>query len=113
MGLVKNLVLVGAGYVLGTRAGHERYEQIKNQATKIWESSTVQAGREKARETASETFNRASEAAAARARETFAAASEKVKNVAQDLRDRGSNNADAGFENEDTEIVVEALSDEA
>ncbi|MDY5585481.1 MAG: hypothetical protein SPG61_06820 [Arcanobacterium sp.] len=113
MGLIKNLVVLGAGYVLGTRAGRERYEQIKEQATKLWESSTVQAGREKARETASETFNRASEAASARARETFAAASEKVKNVAQDLRDRGSANAEANLDNEEQEIIVEALSDEA
>lgn len=36
------LVAAGAGYVLGSRAGRERYEQIKNQANKTWNSPTVQ-----------------------------------------------------------------------
>ncbi|MFC5676668.1 hypothetical protein [Aeromicrobium endophyticum] len=36
------LVVAGAGYVLGSRAGRERYEQIKSQATKTWNSPTVQ-----------------------------------------------------------------------
>ena len=36
------LVVAGAGYVLGSRAGRERYEQIKNQATKTWNNPKVQ-----------------------------------------------------------------------
>ena len=36
------LVVAGAGYVLGSRAGRERYEQIKTQATKAWNNPTVQ-----------------------------------------------------------------------
>ncbi|MET0821690.1 MAG: hypothetical protein ABWY58_12050 [Aeromicrobium sp.] len=36
------LVVAGAGYVLGSRAGRERYEQIKSQATKTWNSPSVQ-----------------------------------------------------------------------
>ena len=36
------LIAAGAGYVLGSRAGRERYEQIKTQATKTWNSPTVQ-----------------------------------------------------------------------
>ena len=32
----------GAGYVLGTRAGRERYEQIRRSAAKIKENPTVQ-----------------------------------------------------------------------
>ncbi|WP_309068517.1 hypothetical protein [Microbacterium sp.] len=39
LGLVIGL---GAGYVLGTRAGRERYEQIKTQALKIWNTDPVQ-----------------------------------------------------------------------
>jgi len=31
------------GYVLGTRAGRERYEQIKTAATAVWQSPPVQA----------------------------------------------------------------------
>lgn len=33
---------LAAGYVLGARAGRERYEQIKEQATKVWELDPVQ-----------------------------------------------------------------------
>jgi len=37
------ILLSGAvGYVLGTRAGRERYEQIKGLATKVKENPTVQ-----------------------------------------------------------------------
>ena len=34
----KAAVVIGlaVGYVLGTRDGRERYEQIKSQATKVW-----------------------------------------------------------------------------
>lgn len=33
---------IGVGYVLGTRAGRERFDQIVAQARKFWESPTVQ-----------------------------------------------------------------------
>lgn len=36
------LVIGAAGYVLGSRAGRERYEQIKRQATKAWNKPVVQ-----------------------------------------------------------------------
>ena len=36
------LVAAAAGYVLGTRAGRERYEQIKSQVTKAWNNPKVQ-----------------------------------------------------------------------
>lgn len=36
------LVAAAAGYVLGTRAGRERYEQIKRQVTKTWNNPKVQ-----------------------------------------------------------------------
>jgi hypothetical protein len=36
------LVAAGAGYVLGSRAGRERYEQIKQQTTKAWNNPKVQ-----------------------------------------------------------------------
>jgi hypothetical protein len=32
----------GAGYVLGTRAGHERYQQILEQARQLWQRPQVQ-----------------------------------------------------------------------
>lgn len=36
------LVAAAAGYVLGSRAGRERYEQIKQQTTKLWNNPKVQ-----------------------------------------------------------------------
>jgi hypothetical protein len=36
------IVGVGVGYVLGAKAGRRRYEQIKAQADKVWQSPTVQ-----------------------------------------------------------------------
>jgi hypothetical protein len=33
---------VGVGYVLGTRAGREKFDQMVAQARKVWESPTMQ-----------------------------------------------------------------------
>ena len=38
------------GYVLGTRAGRERYEQIKRGAQRLWATTPVQSGVENVRE---------------------------------------------------------------
>jgi hypothetical protein len=46
VGLVIGL---GVGYVLGTRAGRERYEQIKAQAEKVWSLPPVQKQVDKAK----------------------------------------------------------------
>jgi hypothetical protein len=40
-GKILLLVGFGVGYVLGTRAGRERYEQIKAQVSKIWNDPRV------------------------------------------------------------------------
>ncbi len=40
---LSNLVYAGAGYVLGARAGQERYEQIVRVARRVAGSQTVQA----------------------------------------------------------------------
>lgn len=37
------LMIGAAGYVLGARAGRERYEQIKRQADKAWHNPKVQS----------------------------------------------------------------------
>ena len=41
-GKIGLIVGLGAGYVLGTRAGRERYEQIKTQWLKVWNMDPVQ-----------------------------------------------------------------------
>lgn len=39
---VSFLVGVGVGYVLGAKAGHQRYEQIKTKSQQLWQSDPVQ-----------------------------------------------------------------------
>lgn len=41
-----------AGYVLGARAGRERYEQIAQQAQKVWSNPKVAQKRQEAKEAA-------------------------------------------------------------
>ena len=41
-GKIGLVIGLAAGYVLGTRAGRERYEQIKQQALKVWNLDPVQ-----------------------------------------------------------------------
>jgi hypothetical protein len=48
-GKVGLVIGLAAGYVLGTRAGRERYEQIKVQAEKIWNLPPVQKQVDKAK----------------------------------------------------------------
>ncbi len=42
---------VAAGYVLGTRAGQKRYEQIRSRAQQVWSSEPVQQKVEVAKQT--------------------------------------------------------------
>ena len=77
----KLLVLVagGIGYVLGTRAGRERYEQIKGMATKVKDDPRVQDAAHQAADTAK------AQAPVVKDKVTSAAsaAAEKVKPVGQ------------------------------
>ncbi|QEO09094.1 hypothetical protein [Protaetiibacter larvae] len=41
-GKILFLTGLGVGYVLGTRAGRQRYEQIKSAASRFWKSPQVQ-----------------------------------------------------------------------
>lgn len=41
-GKILFLAGLGLGYVLGTRAGREKYEQLKEQALKVWNDPRVQ-----------------------------------------------------------------------
>ncbi len=42
MGKLTFVAGVAVGYVLGARAGRQRYEQIKGQASRLWASDPVQ-----------------------------------------------------------------------
>ena len=48
-GKIGLVVGLGVGYVLGTRAGRERYEQIKTQWVKVWHLDPVQDQLDKAK----------------------------------------------------------------
>lgn len=56
-------VAFGAGYVLGARAGRERYREIKSRATAVWQSDTVQEQASKAQDLAKDRAGRAAELA--------------------------------------------------
>jgi hypothetical protein len=43
-GKILFVVGLGVGYVLGTRAGRERYEQIRKAAQNVWNTPAVQQG---------------------------------------------------------------------
>jgi hypothetical protein len=48
------LLFIGIGYVLGAKAGRERYEQIKGFATRVQSNPTVQQTASKAADVAKE-----------------------------------------------------------
>lgn len=110
---MKKLTLLAAaavGYVLGTKAGRERYEQIKAQAEKLWSSepvqSTVDTVQNVARDAASEAGHKAADVAgtvgdkvAESASEAASAMTSKVKSAA-DFASEGPGDADAAAANE-------------
>ena len=49
-GKIGIVVGLAAGYVLGSRAGRDRYEQIKDRAQKLWETDSVQKQVDKVKE---------------------------------------------------------------
>jgi SLT domain-containing protein len=75
------LLIGGAvGYVLGTRAGRERYEQIKNQAQSLWTNPKVQEKATRAQDFAKEKAPVVKDKAA----DAAAAAKSKVSGDSQD-----------------------------
>lgn len=44
------VVGIGVGYVLGTRAGRERFEELRGKAKELWESDDVQSAVHSAQE---------------------------------------------------------------
>ncbi|MGJ9413952.1 hypothetical protein ACHAAC_14710 [Aeromicrobium sp. CF4.19] len=78
---MKKLLLVAAGvagYVLGTRAGRERYEQIRTQSSKVWNSPTVQHGVDEASDVAKQAAGAAGSKVADAAQSAGSTVSEKV-----------------------------------
>ncbi|MDQ1104082.1 hypothetical protein [Nocardioides zeae] len=70
---------IGIGYVLGARAGTQRYEQLKAQAQKAWRNPTVQDKVEQAQEKVKETAPQVAEKVSGKAGEVAQTVTEKVK----------------------------------
>lgn len=82
---MKKLTLLtgfAAGYVLGARAGRERYEQIKAGATRFAQNPQVQAAASKAQDTVTEQAATAAEAAKEKVSDAASTAADKVRREA-------------------------------
>lgn len=82
-----------AGYILGARAGRERYEQISRQASKAWQSDPVQTRVEEVKAQAAKAPAAVAGTVASQAKEMAGQAKSKVT---------GHESTDAGgdYENE-------------
>lgn len=125
---MKKLTLLAAaavGYVLGTKAGRERYEQIKAQAERLWSSepvqSTVDTVQSTARDAASEAGHKAAHQASEMGDKVTEAASEaastmtaKVKSAADFASDETKEPGDAAAaEANEAQTAAEDLSEKA
>ncbi|MGB7448578.1 MAG: hypothetical protein WA892_05570 [Ornithinimicrobium sp.] len=54
MSKITMVAAAAAGYVLGARAGRERYDEIVQKAEKAWNNPKVQKGKRRAQEKAEE-----------------------------------------------------------
>lgn len=90
---VNKLLLVAAGvagYVLGARAGRERYEQIREQSSKVWNSPPVQHGVDEATTAAKHAAGAAGEKVAEAASSAGSTVTEKVSEAASTASDKVS-----------------------
>lgn len=71
-------IAFAAGYVVGARAGRDRYEQIRASAQKVAENPKVQAVAESAKEKAGEVASTVAESAKDRAVDAVGAVKEKA-----------------------------------
>ena len=72
------LVAGGVGYVLGTRAGRERYEQIKRAATRVKEDPRVQEKAHQAADVVKETAQQKAPVVKDKVASAASAAADKV-----------------------------------
>ena len=79
MAKLKMLVAFGAGYVLGARAGRERYEQIVEKAQGAWRDPRVQRKAAQAQGVVSDKASQAGDALADKASQVAGHAGEAVK----------------------------------
>ena len=73
------LIGVAIGYVLGSRAGHERYEQIKSGARRVRQNPQVQNVAHKAQDAATQQATAAAELAKDKVTSAASTAADKVR----------------------------------
>lgn len=78
------------GYLLGARAGRERYEQIVDAGQRVWENPRVQEGRHKVEDAVREQVPVVKERASDAARNAGAAAGAKVSEARSAAQDKVS-----------------------
>lgn len=79
------LMAAGAGYVLGARAGRERYDQIQQQARRVWSDPRVQKAKRQASDAAQEKASQATDIA----REKVSTANDFAHEKVSEVRDKG------------------------
>lgn len=84
------LAAAATGYVLGARAGRQRYEQIAAGAQKVMGNPRVQAAKQHAQEAVVEQAVHAGAAVADKAKEAAAAAVDKVRSGDETASPSGS-----------------------
>ncbi|MET1132311.1 MAG: hypothetical protein ABWX60_02685 [Aeromicrobium sp.] len=105
---MKKLALLTAaavGYVLGTRAGRGRYEQIKQQAEKVWHTDPVQSTAHKAQDTAKAAAADVGHRVAETAKDVSSVVSDKAKDVSGTVGDKVKTAADFSKDDESTDSV--------
>ena len=98
---MKKLTLLAAaavGYVLGTKAGRERYEQIKAQADKLWNSEPVQSTVDTVQHKAADVATEAGHKAADVASDVTDKVSERATEAASVMSAKGKSAADFAAE---------------
>lgn len=94
---MKKLALLTAaavGYVLGTRAGRGRYEQIKRQAEKVWRTEPVQNTAHHAQDAAQQAAAEAGQRVAETAKNVSSTVAEKAKDVSETVTEKVKTAAD-------------------
>ena len=79
MAKLKMLVAFGAGYVLGSRAGRERYDQIVDKAQGVWHDPRVQRKASKAQGVVQEKASQAGDVIVGKASQAATQAGSAVK----------------------------------
>lgn len=90
------LIGLGAGYVLGTRSGRERYDQMAAKAKQVWRDPRVQAKASQAQHVAQEKAGQAGHVAKEKVGEAAGQAGHAVKDKFSSSGDSSSGTSSAG-----------------